>query len=560
MSVYVAIKPKYPTRKAYDKVIFDEGNMLTIIEVSTPRQLIALMDTSHVALIHENKYYPIDENNCYSEFDAVNNGSTPTVEEDAKFGIKKLQTFVSNPTEDITVASQIQSEFDATNSIFRGTLLKVTKPINKTINKKGYWFVFNFDLTSATSEGYSNIAMYIGNIKQEIVEGANYVFAGVDEVSVYSNWFTINADLTVEGNPDTIIVAEAFDNRMNVKISIASDDVDPIYVNGVPCDTMKEALDKINLTGGTIKISKSFTENFGTIDLTGGKDYAIILENNAYANIGRINVKSGTMLVDGTGTLNTDIEMTAPLVAFNEDPTKSVSVTVTKNVTLSGFAGFFMSKNSVNTDAIISGTLIGRGTADYGGMALYINGTAAENCNLTFTGTAKTDKEYDITAVYLAGKSNTLIKGATIIGTCTGIEVRAGNVVIEDSTVISTYSGEVTVAANGNGSTTSGPALAVAQHTTAQPVNVTVKNSTLSGESCCFMESNPQQNPTATEDTTIILDPIACVGEIRTNNPDTDCKNFIYGGKYNIRPDDKYIAEGYIVKETFNNRFEVVKA
>lgn len=562
MSIFVAIKPKYATRKAYDKVIFNEGDMLTIIGVHTPRQLIALMDTSHVALIHENKYYPVDENNCYAEFSLIEKGSAPTVKEDSKFGIKKIQAFVSNPGEDVTITPQIQESFDDTNGIFRGTLLKVTTPIDDTIDKKGYWFAFNFDLTSAKAEGYSDIVMHIGNEQQDIVDGANYVYAGPDDNSVYCNYFMIKATLTVsdDESSETITINEVFENRLNTKVAIASDDILPIEVNGVPCDTMKAALEKINLSGGTIKINKSFTENFGTFDLTGGKDYIIFLANNAYANIGRINVKSGTMLVDGIGTLNTDIEMTAPLVAYNEDPDKSVSITVTKNVTLSGFTGFFMSKNSINIDANIAGTLIGRGTAEYGGMALYINGTAVDNCNLTFTGTAKTDKEYDITAVYLAGKSNTVIKDATIIGTATGVEVRAGNVTIEDSTVISTYSGEVTINPNGNGTTTNGPALAIAQHTTAQPVKVMVKNSTLSGVNCCFMESNPHNNPTATEDITIILEPLACVGEVRTNNPETDCKNFIYGGKYNIKPDDKYIAEGYTVNETSNGRFEVVKA
>ena len=71
-------------------------------------------------------------------------------------------------------------------------------------------------------------------------------------------------------------------------------------------------------------------------------------------------------------------------------------------------------------------------------------------------------------------------EGATIIGAETGIEVRAGNLNVEGGTITSTAT-EYSVNPNGSGTTTTGAAIAVAQHTTGLPINANIKGGTLSG-------------------------------------------------------------------------------
>lgn len=60
MSVRIAIKPKYPTRRATDKVLFNEGNFIDTIDEHSTRHILSILDTAHVALVSEDgKYYPL---------------------------------------------------------------------------------------------------------------------------------------------------------------------------------------------------------------------------------------------------------------------------------------------------------------------------------------------------------------------------------------------------------------------------------------------------------------------------------------------------------------------
>ena len=58
--VTVALKPKYTTRKAVDKVIFNEGNFLTLVDQVTARYILSMFDTCYVSIVVDGKYYPVD--------------------------------------------------------------------------------------------------------------------------------------------------------------------------------------------------------------------------------------------------------------------------------------------------------------------------------------------------------------------------------------------------------------------------------------------------------------------------------------------------------------------
>ena len=90
--ILVAVKPKYPTRKATDKVLTkNESNFIDVVEVDVARQVIALLDTSYVAIIKDDQYYPVDVDNVFEQYEHLAAGEDLTVEADEKFGVKKLK-------------------------------------------------------------------------------------------------------------------------------------------------------------------------------------------------------------------------------------------------------------------------------------------------------------------------------------------------------------------------------------------------------------------------------------------------------------------------------------
>lgn len=97
-------------------------------------------------------------------------------------------------------------------------------------------------------------------------------------------------------------------------------------------------------------------------------------------------------------------------------------------------------------------------------------------------------------AIFQPQNGTTTIDGGTITGT-TGVEVRAGKLTVNGGTITSIIKNdaEVTVSPNGSGSTTSGVGIAVAQHTTLQPIEVVVNGGTVKGLVALY-ESNPQKN------------------------------------------------------------------
>ena len=129
------------------------------------------------------------------------------------------------------------------------------------------------------------------------------------------------------------------------------------------------------------------------------------------------------------------------------------------------------------------------GTTENAGM--YVNGSIKDTSGnvpeLTLGEGAQVDG-----MIYAAGYAKWTIAGAEIAGD-TGMEIRAGELTMTAGSI--TGKGQpVNVQPNGNGSTTSGAGLAIAQHTTKLPIKVNVSGGTISGYTA-FYESTPQKDP-----------------------------------------------------------------
>lgn len=547
--VRIAIKPKYPTRKATDKVLFNDGNFVDCIDEHSTRQLLSLLDTAHVALISEDgKYYPVDKDNYEEQYKLADSGETPTVEADEKFGVKKMEEFITAPTDNAD-AAKIQN-CTIYNGIIAGQLLKVTNYLtmdDERFDKNGYWLMFNYDKTAAEKEGYSNAHLLMGD---ELADGSNLIYFGENESLISNTIIAIESTLTVDDKSGDNLAT--FNNSLYGEVLIASDDEPYIAIGENSYDDLASAIASAT-AGDTIIINKSIVVN-KTISIS--KDIVIKLQNSAVVTInGYFAIKSGKFTVIGNGTIKEATPYFAPVILMNEDENNSVDAYIGIGVTLWGWAGLMFDKKSVNISATCCGHLIGNNDGSDDGAGFYCNGNVKEG-SFTFTGTTKETVGH---GMYIAGNLKNTISGAYIEGTQTGLEIRAGSLDISNSKVVSLSSAEPAMVANGNGTTSTAVGLAVAQHTTKKDMTVSINNCTLSGPAA-FMEGNPQNNPDCTKQMNIAIAGDSVLnGKVLTLDPANDCKNFVYETRCSVKPDDAYIANGYEATETFTGTFDIAK-
>ena len=100
--------------------------------------------------------------------------------------------------------------------------------------------------------------------------------------------------------------------------------------------------------------------------------------------------------------------------------------------------------------------------------------------------------EGGVTAVYHPQNGNIIVNGGSFKGNDSAIEIRAGKMDIKKGTFESTTTPSQTTP-NGNGVTTQGTAIAVAQHNTKLPIDVTISGGAFSGYHALSVV-NPQNN------------------------------------------------------------------
>ena len=239
--------------------------------------------------------------------------------------------------------------------------------------------------------------------------------------------------------------------------------------------------------GGTYKLLKDITASARivpgtmatnvTLDLNGhtltstATDCAILLSRAGSAtshktfDIVDTSENGGGKLVAnnlGTESTNSLVQVTGK---YND-------VTIGENVTIEGGCVAMLSENQTLT---VNGTI--NGGNDF---AVATNGSSTKNTTVTINEGAVLTS--DVTALYLPGNEgvSATINGGTITGGDAGIEVRAGNLVINGGTITTTAT-EYDYTPNGSGTTTKGAAIAVVQHNTNLPIDAQILGGTLTG-------------------------------------------------------------------------------
>ena len=273
--------------------------------------------------------------------------------------------------------------------------------------------------------------------------------------------------------------------------------------------------------------------------ISDGQTYTINLNRHTLsAGNTTIMLRHGKLIVNGTGTIKENSPYFGAIVvkgSENSADTDYSVVEINEGVTLEGWSAIFIDQlggeNKIHDSYGVSVTVNGavlNGVKDIeGGVGngLYVNGsiTHTENApeislkNTTITATGE--------GMYLAGYTTTTLTNCNITG-MTGVEIRAGKLTVNGGSLKATAA--YSVNPNGNGSTTEGAAIAIAQHTTKKNIEVTLNGGTYTGEKA-ISESNPQENVPAPQ-VAMSVTAGTFVGDVVT----ADVTNFISGGTFSV--------------------------
>ena len=134
------------------------------------------------------------------------------------------------------------------------------------------------------------------------------------------------------------------------------------------------------------------------------------------------------------------------------------------------------------------------------------------------------------------------ISGNSYIKAANGIEMRAGTLNIADAGVtVESTATEFSTTSNGNGTTLSGVAIGISQHTTNLPVAVNISGGTyIAAENCyAFYEADLQD--TDYTGISVSINGGTFEGAVKSE----DLTGFIHSGKFAVAPDADAFAEGY---------------
>lgn len=297
------------------------------------------------------------------------------------------------------------------------------------------------------------------------------------------------------------------------------------------------ALDKSLIIGSVDSEQKVLTLDLNGHSISAAK--AVIGVQNAKLTV------TGPGKIYETSPYSGAIYIKGSDIAANEDYTV---VNIGAGVELEAWSPIFVTPYNgsgygvvVNVDGA---KLTGKTDTDGGsGCAIYVNGSIQHQNNAPKLVLNNVTQTATGAGMYLAGYANTTITGGSITGGNTGIEIRAGELTLNDCALEATAQ-EFSCEPNGSGTTTVGAAIAIAQHTTKKDIAVTINGGSFKGVKA-LNESNPQANDPAPQ-VKLSIDGGTFIGDIST----ADVTGFIKSGTFSSQPDNKYIAEGCTATES----------
>lgn len=317
-----------------------------------------------------------------------------------------------------------------------------------------------------------------------------------------------------------------------------------------------EVLNKcLNTTGNVCKLAKD-------LDLTGHEtlDYILVSAGNDVV-----------LDLNGHSILSKNIsgDQSVITVANGARLTINDSVGTGKITTGDGknYTAIKMTNKATYDAEKVAELIVNGGTLE--GYYYSISGNGdRHNTKVTINGgKLLTTNKDDSVAIYQPNDGTLILNGGLIKGT-TGIEIRSGKLMVPtDSKVEVEGTGDpFAQEANGNGSTTLGSAIAVAQHTTKLAIDVQIAGGKFSAVAP-FLQANIQKN----DADSIAKIKIAITGGTFIGTKAVESENFdgfITGGTFSVKPENSELASGKVAKLLDNklyavgteNKITVVKA
>ena len=301
----------------------------------------------------------------------------------------------------------------------------------------------------------------------------------------------------------------------------------------------------IDLAGYTIGAEGTAANITADVTIESSEDGGAIVYTGDGADHGLVVTKNATLTIEGVVVNYADGGQAIRLGDYNGGtPTADGGNAVLTNVTVTGgvagVAMFGTAEGSANktsltaTDSSISGTV-------YYGIAT--NGTFYNNV-ISLTGTNVSAPETTGTAMYLPGSGETTITGGEIKG-ATGIEIRAGELTVNEGTTVTATGAYTEPVPNPNGTTVGGVAIVVSQHTTERPIDVTVNGGTINATGAdgkAFLEIDTVGKEDVTPSKGVVISIVG--GKFNAPVEARNITGFISGGKYAENPAEELFAEG----------------
>lgn len=298
----------------------------------------------------------------------------------------------------------------------------------------------------------------------------------------------------------------------------------------------------ITLTENVVLAEAVEITNDVTIDLHG---FSITSNNTTSGKV--IIAMANVTIKDSTGggrieSTSVKKDSSAAIRVGTAGTDKDITVTIESGTMKGRDCGIFVA--GINSKLVVNGGHI-EGTNGFGvsGNGSVEEGTGTPKCGPT-TITINGGKIIGGgTGIYHPQVGKLTINNGEITGK-TGVEIRAGELIVNGGTITAT--GDPTSTdPNGNGTTTVGAAVAIAQHTTKKNIAVTINGGTFTGKAA-LLESNPQNNGTEyTKNISVNVSGGTFNGDVNKDDVDAS-KLLINGGTFTKKESgaEKYLANG----------------
>lgn len=365
-----------------------------------------------------------------------------------------------------------------------------------------------------------------------------------DNITLTDNLFVKNLSLDLNGYTlETNGKAIVSQGKTTVK-DTSSDETGKIEnsINGTQIIQTSGSDCNFILESGTIKGGRYVIYNYqGKVTMNGGK--IVTTEYALFANTDTVFEMNDGKIISNSEKLSNTINVKQAKIIINGGEISAPNAY--------GIVAWHDSDITINGGKINSRSFAITGNGTIGGS------NDGSNAKFTITGgTLISDKGAAIYAPQANGE--TKITGGNLTGLTSAIEIRAGKLTISDGTFKAStdHNG---VDPNGNGTTTHGVAVAVAQHTTQQPIDVKITGGNFNAY-VALKESNPQNN---SEEAISKVNISVTGGKFNATSDDVvysqDLTKFISGGEYNTAPNAKYIADDYSSYKVDSNKNLVEK-